>query len=266
MPINLLKQWRVIAQSFRIQWLQIAEYKENFVFDVSSRVIGFLVFWFMWQSILGNTDIPGWDLPGLLVLAGFQNITMSMMLIFIYGVTKIRHMITSGELDNYLARPVVPWVPVVVQNGYFAFSGVLLGLALLVLAWSSFGLQINPFIALTILLLIIVGMGIAFCFALIVASLSFWLGKNDLFDDIFWGIYEFDQYPTTIFPGAIQLILAFTIPFMLLETLTAILLIGRAPEIVGVQWLGAGVLVLIVDAWIANQIWKRGVKKYEAFG
>lgn len=266
MPINLLKQWKIAAQSFRIQWIQIAEYKENFAFDITSRLIGFGIFWFMWESILGNTDIPGWDLTGLLVLAAMQNIITSLVLIFVHGTSHIRRHIMSGSLDNYLARPVVPWVPIVVQNGYFAFSGIILGIALLAVAWSNVGLDLGLLNLLLILLLLLVGMAITFCFALIIASLTFWLGKNDVYDAVFWGIFEFDHYPTTIFPGVVQLILAFTVPFMLIQTLPTLLLLGRTPIIMGWQWLGVGVIVLAAVAWIADQVWKRGVKKYEAFG
>ncbi len=250
----------------RMQMIQLAEYKENFFFDIMSRVIGFVIFWFTWQSVLGNTDIPGWDLKGLLVLAGFQNLITSIMLMTIYGVGHIRREIVRGNLDNFLCRPTVPWFIISIQNGYFAIAGFIIGFVLLGLAWSTGGLILDTGIALAIFILFFLGVGIAYCFSLCLASITFWIGKNDLFEHLFWGIYEFDAYPTNIFPGAIQLLLSFTVPFMLLITLPTLLVLDRIPFSSVETWIGVSCIALIGMALLANACWKAGVKRYEAFG
>ena len=266
MPVNLTKNWNIFVQCLRIQWVTLGEYKDNFFFDFFSRGCGFIMFWLTWSAVLGQTTIPGWDLHGLLLFAGMQEIFLSLILMFAYGVIGIKDAILRGTLDTYLSRPCNEWFTISMQNGFMAFAGMVIGLAILAVAWFDgiYTLSVIKFLLVTASA--IVGLGIAYLFGLIAVTATLWVGKNDIYDRIFWSIFEFDYYPTNIFPSAIQIFISFTIPFMLVQTVPSLLLLDRIPLMTAFWWLAISMVILIANYLVFSLLWKRGLKRYEAWG
>ncbi len=266
MPTSPYKDWNIFVQCLRIQWITLGEYKENFFFDFFSRAVGFVLFWLTWETILGNTSIPGWNLNGLLIFAGMQQIFLSIILMFAYGAHFINDAIVRGWLDNYLARPCHEWFVVSMQNGFMAFAGFTIGVLILALGWWNGLFALDAIKLILIVLSFLIGMGIAYSFGLIISSFSFWLGKNDLFERMFWGVFEFDFYPTNIFPAAIQIMISFTVPFMLVQTVPSLLLLNQISIFEAVKWLGVSIIILLANFIVFRTIWKAGLKRYESMG
>ena len=267
MNATLSKNGKIFYQYVRMHVAHLLEYRINFFFDIIVRFLEFAVFFFMWQSILGkNASIPGWDLQGLVVLYAFQNIFLALLITFAFGAMNAWEKIMSGELDRFLARPTIPWFMLAVENMELAFGGWFLGIGYFAVAFMFFGFTLSLPVALVLILMVVLAVGIALFFGLAMSSLSFWLGRLESIWGIWEGLFEFDQYPQTIFPWPIQTITSFTFPYLFANTLPALALLQKISFEQLVPWILVEAGVLAVNYLVFSFLWKRGVKRYESYG
>lgn len=266
MGIALLKHARIFRQSLRIQLIKIGEYKANFFSDMLIRVFGFLIFIATWQSILGNTQFPGWELKGLLLMFSMQNIFLALIFMLAYGGQSIRFSITSGSLDIYLSRPCHPWFVVLVTNNFLSFGGLLLGFGSLFLATQYYGLSLSPIVFLMILAFLFSATMIALTFNLMLNTLAFWFGKFNLASSLFWALFEFDFYPTNVFPVFLQLLIAFTVPFIFANTVPVLFILQKFTFQQAFAYLLSAVGIFAFNLMLFLMLWNKGVKRYEAVG
>lgn len=266
MPINLTKEWRIALQGMRMEFIKFGEYRLNFVMELMVRLVEFASFFFAWQIILGKSmNFPGWDLGGLVVLFSFQQFFMFLIITFISGDAALREKILEGGLDQYLARPNTPWFTIMVTNTHMGFGGLLSGIGGLLLAM-QLGVQLSwATFAIGVALLIMAGL-ICFFFSLALACLAFWMGRVQFVENIWDALFEFDTYPSNIFPGAIQTLLAFTLPFIFAHTIPAQLILEQITMEEGLKFLGIAGIILLINFCLFYFMWKTGLRKYEAFG
>ena len=87
---------------------------------------------------------------------------------------------------------------------------------------------------------------------------SFWYTNIDMVQDLFTGMYRAGQYPTTVYPRWLRLVLTFLIPIGLAVTTPAQSLTGR------LTWLRLLALVGFVAALavVTRVVWKLGTRRY----
>jgi ABC-type uncharacterized transport system permease subunit len=231
------------------------------------RLLEFGFFFVMWESILGaNGRIPGWDIQSLFVLYSFENIFLALLVTFTWASLGAWKHIHEGRIDKYLCRPTTVWLMVVGERMGMAFAGYLAGIGGLILCQIFFGINLFQPAFLFGIILIIISIVISTLFALLLASLSFWLGKIEFIDSIFESFMEFDQFPQTLFPWQIQTILSITLPFLFAHTIPTLGLMGRISLTEMGLWILVGLGAAALN-WIGFSIlWKRGLKRYEANG
>jgi ABC-type uncharacterized transport system permease subunit len=242
------------------------EYRVNFVIDIIVRFLEFASFFFAWEIILGKSiNFPGWDIKGLVLLYSFQQFFIFLLSSFNGGDDTLREKILNGSLDQYLARPNTPWFTIIVTHMHLSLGGLFLGIAGLLLA-IALGVKIGLLTFLMGIAFLILAALICQFFGLALACLAFWMGRVDFIGNIWDALFEFDTYPSNIFPGAIQTLLAFTLPFIFAHTIPAQLILEQLTIGDGVKFLAAATLILIINFGIFHLIWNAGLKKYEAFG
>ncbi len=212
--LNLRKNINVMYELLRLNALHTLEYRINFISDTLVRFIEFAVFFYFWKAIFGaQGSIPGWDLTGLLVLYAFQQLFISFFLTFAAGVHHIENEITRGGIDKYLCRPIQPWFVLMGEHSFFAVGRWINGFGALAIAHFVLGVPVfTPVFPLLMLMVFLASLITAF-FGLFLGSLAFWYGRIHLFEYISEAFWEFDSYPITLFPGFIQTLSSFILPF-----------------------------------------------------
>lgn len=264
---GIQKNARLLIQFLRLHWAVYTEYRINFTFDIVMRLFEFGFFFIMWQSILGsNGHIPGWDIESLLILYSFENIFLALLITFMWSSLGGWKNIHEGRIDKYLCRPTNVWLMITGERMGIAFAGYLVGIGGLIMSSILFGINLfQPALVLGIILLLVAAV-ISTLFALLLASLAFWLGKIEFIDSIFESLMEFDQFPQTIFPWQIQTVLSITIPFLFAHTLPTLALLGNISPLELGGWIIVALGVAALN-WIGfSIIWNRGIKRYEANG
>jgi ABC-2 type transport system permease protein len=87
---------------------------------------------------------------------------------------------------------------------------------------------------------------------------AFWVVRMDEMHDLFTGLYRAGQYPVTVYPVGLKLILTYLVPIGFAVTVPAESLTGR------LTWerLGVTALFLVVVFVITRLIWRAGARRY----
>jgi ABC-2 type transport system permease protein len=87
---------------------------------------------------------------------------------------------------------------------------------------------------------------------------AFWIVRMDEVHDLFMGLYRAGQYPVTVYPIGLKLVLTYLVPIGFAVTVPAESLTGR------LTWerLVATALFLVVVMAITRLIWRAGTRHY----
>lgn len=267
MTFNLKKNTRILHTYLRMHTLKLFEYRINFIFDTIIRFLEFAVFFFFWQTILGkNLNIPGWDMTGLLVLYAFQQIFLGFFLTFALGAWDVERSIFKGDVDKFLCRPCNTWFMLAGEQISISIGGVISGFGALLIAQFVLGAPIFTWIFPILVLMTVLGALISLFFGLTLATFAFWGRRLRLFGVLLDGLFEFDSYPMTLFPGYLHTLTSFTLPFLFAHTLPAMSVMGTIPLETVLYYLVIEVAVLIVNYSIFTFVWGKGVAHYESYG
>ncbi len=251
----------------RLQVLHLIEYRINFVFDVFLRFVEFSIFFYFWKSIFAaQGSIPGWDIPSLLILFAFQQIFLSFFLSFAAGSYEMEKAIMRGDIDKYLSRPIQPWFALLGENSFAGIGGFITGMGVLAIAHFALGIPIFTLLFPLLIIMVFLAALISTFFGLTMGSLAFWFGRTRLFDFITDAFWEFDSYPITLFPGYIQTLTAFTLPFLFATATPALASTGKIALPQLLELFALEILVLGINVIVFRIVWKEGVKQYESYG
>lgn len=267
MTFNLEKNTRIFLTYMRMHFLKLFEYRINFIFDTIIRFLEFAVFFFFWQTILGKRlDIPGWDMTGLLVLYAFQQVFLGFFLTFALGAWDVERDIFKGNVDKFLCRPCNTWFMLAGQNISISIGGFISGFGALLIAQFFLNANVFTWTFPILLLMVILGALISLFFGLTLATFGFWGRRLRLFGVLLDGLFEFDSYPMTLFPGYLHTLTSFTLPFLFADTLPAMSVMGTIPLSTILYYLAIEIAILVVNYSIFKIVWNRGVKHYESYG
>lgn len=134
---------------------------------------------------------------------------------FFVRVLEIPYMIQTGELDLFLLRPInVLYQFVIFKLDEEAVFEFLAALGLIIYIIFQLDIQYPILFGIKLILFIISSMMIKHTIYLAISSISFWHYSSEGATRIVWQFYQLSQYPSSIYPNAIKL-LVIIIPFAL---------------------------------------------------
>ncbi len=223
---------------------------------------GVMVLFF--ETIFGHVQaLAGWTRGEMYVLLGTFHLLMQLEdSLLRRGLMSLPELVERGTLDSLLTRPgPVPLFIALKEPRPDQWVGSL-PVALLLVLWGfhlnaplggPWALALYP-LSLTLSLLL---------YALLVfglTCLSFWVVR---LYNLYWMLYDFvdlAQYPGEIYPGWVRGLLYTALPFAVLATFPARILLGRAPALPLLAY--QGVLILGIYGMV-RWIWQRGLRRYE---
>ncbi len=266
-----------MREFFSTYWLYIktffksrAEYRAGFFFGMFANFYCyFITYATYWVLINGIGNVDGWDFSDLSILYGLSLLTYAISGTLIwYTVYHLGGIITSGGLDMYLTRPIGVLRQMIFQRFGDTFLGqILVTIIFLTVAIVSKIDTLTPLWALYLIVCIIGGVLIQAAAMILVGSLSFWTQRSTEIGRIFY--YDFrtiTQYPLTIFPKWIQLMLTYIFPWAFINYYPALVLLNKTESAMDMilGWLSPviGVLLLLLSMAVFN----KGLRKYSGAG
>ena len=247
-----------------------AEYRMSFFMSLFAQwyctLIGFAGIWVMAQSF---GTIGGWNFNEMVVLYGLGWGSGSVAGLFLHSsVMQVEFIITRGELDSYLIRPM----GIIRQLSCRRLADQLLGNIVIIVmlmapALISLAPGLTAFNWLFLVLGTIGGTLIHAAFMIFFGSISFWMLRSRMLTEIlYYDLRNFTNYPLNIFPNFIKFVLTFVVPLGLSCYYPSLIILNKAQT--GFDfWLGclSPVLGLVLCA-LAVSIFHRGLRRYAGTG
>ncbi|MBR3132966.1 MAG: ABC-2 family transporter protein [Clostridia bacterium] len=183
--------------------------KVTFIMDVTFMILNnasFIIQWIILYSL--KDDIGGYTFKQVLLLWGIAASTYGFAHFSFKKAFSISDTINNGKLDSYLVQPKNVLISCITSDiQVSAIGDILYGYIMLLI----YGITIQNFILFS--LLSISGGLIVVSIAVILGSLSFWIGKSDSIADTGNDLMvKFATYPDGIFKGITKILLFTLIP------------------------------------------------------
>jgi ABC-2 type transport system permease protein len=252
-----MKTLDLILGYFRHNLMSAMAYRAAFFMQVIGMFLNDIMLLFFWWVLFNQLpSLRGWNLTQVMTLYGLVAYGFGVANVLCGNGFRVAQIITSGDLDYYLALPADPLVHVLVSRMSLSAWGDLV-FGLLVFLISSSGSWLN--LPLFLFLGTLAGF-VLVAFSVLVGSLAFWVGNADtLAAQTINALITFGLYPVEIFPGLVQLILYTLIPAAFIGSVPADLLSEFS-------WGRLGLLLLFTIALLllSRLVFLRGLRRYES--
>lgn len=228
--------------------------------------ITYSMFWVITQKF-GAVD--GWRFEDMTILYGLNLLTYSVAGVFFwYTVFHLEKEITSGNLDSYLIRPM----GLIKQMICHRFGDTFLGQIVVTLFFMFFSLmklnyKMTVFSYIYLFIAIISGVLIQSGAMILLGSLSFWTLRSAEISQIFYyDLRSFIQYPLSVFPKFIRVILSYIIPWALINYYPALIILRKVQT---TEQLIFGIIAPvfgIIFFFVSLIVFKLGLRHYSGSG
>lgn len=253
---------------FRLWWkLAVANFSAlatnrldffSFVAGKTVRMIFFVAFFSGLFAVV--PAIAGYTKGEVLLFFAVMNfMDIVIQLFWFRGMTDLQRVVRTGEFDAVLTKPMSPlfWT----SFRMFDFMDLLtvpVALAILVYALSLLPAPLTFGGIVLALLLMCLGLVVAFAVNLALAALTFWTTELDQAWWIFRDVTYVARFPADIFPQFIQVLLTFVFPVFVIVVFPTKGLLGILSPLLIVWAFVAAVLFLL----LALGIWRSALRRY----
>ncbi len=239
----------VLHQLARMNLLRALHYRADFLAAALGYLLSLAALAFMMGLLLTTfRQVAGWGLYEYLFLFGFTASARALWDTFFGGVLRLFEEVRSGRFDRYLIRPSSPLFLLLAEGlGTDTLLELALGLSLVYLALGGLGAE--PSWAL-FLALLASGTLVLAALHLFVNALAFWAVDPNPLSFVLWRLDELVRYPLDVYPGWLQGLLTFAVPYAFVGYYPAAALLGKggvgpAPALLA----GPGLFALALGFW-----------------
>ena len=251
---------------FLIQRLKVLmEYRASFLLGAISTIAwqgsSIAAVWVVMQKV---PNLNGWNYDEVLLVYGLITLAKSINHMFADNLWTLgRVYIRSGGFDRFLVRPIDPLFHLLADR--FCQDGVgnfLVGAALVVKASITLGIAWTPLKLLMLTVSVVSGAFIFIALNLITCVAAFWIVDSVPVTRLVFDNHLFAQYPLSIYPRAISILLTWVIPYGFASFYPASYLLGR--ELGNIAWFGPFMAAFLI--FIGYRFWQYGLKYYSGTG
>lgn len=211
-----------------------------------------------------TTLLAGWTKSEALVfVAGYLWIDALNMTVFANNFWYLPQYINKGELDYYLIRPVsslffLSFRELAVNSAvnFLITCGILF-----YFYTENFGLSVYSMAGLLwYMVLLLFGLWLMICLRLITIIPVFWMHASRGLDTVFWSLQKLAERPDGIFTGTVRLILITALPFAVMFSFPAKLVIEGFELSVFLHLAG----LCLLFSFLVAILWKSGLCAYSS--
>ena len=253
--------WLFLTQRLKA----LMEYRANFIIGALSTIAlqasSILAIWVVMRQV---PDLNGWTYDEILLVYGLITLAKSINHMFADNLWTLgRQYIRSGGFDRFLVRPIDPLFHLLADR--FCQDGVgnfLVGVALVIKASIGIGIHWTLLKALMLVVAVVSGGGIFIAINLITCVTAFWIVDSVPVTRLVFDNHLFAQYPLTIYPKAVNILLTWIVPYGLASFYPASFLLDR--PLGNLAWLSPFAAALLL--FLGYRFWQFGLKHYGSTG
>ncbi len=255
-----MKLLRLFGASFSLSLRREITFRANLVFQLALTVINIAAGFVVLSAVYTQTQtLGGWGLGEAIVLLGtFQVVSGIFTTCVEPNLTWFAGQVRDGKLDSILVQPVPSlFLLSLGKCEPLALSQVAMGFLAVVLGLHNRGTLPSWWGVLGWLVLISVGLVIAWASRVLIASVSFWVPSIEL-DVLYSAFWQFGRYPVEIYRQPLRFFLTYILPFAFLATFPARALTDHTSPLLPLLGIAAACMAIIM----VQLIWKAGLRRY----
>lgn len=239
------------------------QFRIDFFFRIGMDIVFYIVNIIFYDVVFAHTDlIGGWSRDQMMVfVGGFLMIDALNMTFFADNLSNISFFVNRGDLDYYLIRPVSSLFFLSLREfAANSFVNLLMAGGILAAAILRYSGPTPPAAVALFVLLIVNGTYLRYLLRMLTVIPVFWLHSNRGLELTFYHLVRFIERPDAIFSGAIRIALVTVLPFSLMVSFPARLLLD------GFRWgilLHIAVVTLLMTG-VVLLLWNRGLRAYSS--
>jgi ABC-2 type transport system permease protein len=252
---------RLAWQFLRIGVMNEFQYRANFVIQLLQSVVAIATGLVVLALIFSKTsDLSGWTRPQLLVVMGVFTIMGGIIGFAIEpNMGRLMTDIQMGTFDYVLTKPADSQLLVSVREfRLWRLTDVVVGGIVLFWGLGELASEVGGREAVGFLILLVAGAVMIYCFWLLLTTGAFWFVRMEMMQELFTGLYRAGQYPVTIYPGWLRVMLTFLVPIGFAVTVPSQALTDRLTVTVVVVTLGFLAVLLI----LTRIFWRYALRHY----
>lgn len=252
---------RLYLYFLRFSFSRAMEFRLDFFFRIVMDSVFYLVHIIFFKIIYRHTAlVGGWDYDQVLIfVCGFFLADAIHMTVAANNLWYLPQYINKGDLDYYLVRPVSSLFMLSVRD-FAANSFVNLLIAAGLLTWAVWRYPVSFSGPQILLYLLFIGNGAYLYYVIHVFFILpvFWSHGGRGFEVIFYAVKQFAERPDRIFHGPIRLLLVTVLPFLLIASYPARILLDGISlvTLLHLCLTSVGLTFLLLLAW------RRGLRAY----
>ncbi|SHI22282.1 ABC transporter permease [Desulfosporosinus lacus] len=222
----------------------------------------------MWVLLYSFGAIEGWSFWELLFLFALSVLSWGVCVVFFFHFRMLDQFIVQGTFDRFLVRPIHPFFHFMAMKfDVGAFGQFLFSIIAVAMAYNQLDLHWNVWQWFVFLGAVIGGTLIQGGLLIVISAMAFWTTRSErLYWVIMWPAKSLMNYPLSIYPRVVQVLVTFVLPFAFVNYLPALLLLGKTRGIYSPYWGFFSSLVGAVFFWLCFQLWMLGLNRYKSAG
>jgi len=237
------------------------QYRYDFLIDGAINVFwAFAALAPLFIVYQGRATVAGWSFGEALVVIGWFTLLEGVMEGSINpSLSTVVEHIRKGTLDFVLLKPADAQF-LVSTSRFEPWRATNAITAVLIFVYAFGQLRRVPSLeaVLGALLLLLAAVGLLYSLWILSVSAAFYVVKMDNLQYLFTAVFDAARWPSSVFRGALKVVVTFVIPLALMTTFPAEALLGRRT--------GAGLLVPVACAFafaaFARLVWLKSIGKY----
>ncbi|MGG1513968.1 ABC-2 family transporter protein [Paenibacillus oryzisoli] len=243
------------------------QYKMNFLFSMAmASCVHVSEFLMVALVMMKFGSIKGWSLYEVCYLYGIMMLSRAIYRTLASDVHHLEKYLVSGDLDALIIRPIPVLLALMTQNAKILFAELGQGTILLVIAMRALmgqgqiGWEAIPLTVLVILS----GAAILFAIGLATSALGFWLTRIESLQNMTEDASQTAaRYPLSLYPKWLQTAFLAVVPVGFVNYIPSLFILRHDG---GLLFLLGTVLVAALALYLAMQLWKLGLSRYQSTG
>lgn len=254
--------------AMRVAWLHLRlgvmnelQYRANFVIQLIQSLVAIGTGLVVLALIFDQTDdLDGWSKPELLVVMGVFTLVGGVIGFAIEpNMGRVMGDVQKGTFDYVLTKPVDSQLLASVRDfRIWRLTDAIVGLAVLVWGLAGLDSELGAREVAGFVFTLVAGIVLIYCLWLALTTGAFWVVRMDMVQELFGGLYRAGQYPVTVYPAWLRIMLTYLVPLGFAITVPSQSLTGRLTLIRLLITVGFVVVVFLATRWF----WRLGTRRY----
>lgn len=258
-----MQNLRTFLQLCKMNFSLMLIYRVSFFISLVLMLFWVFAFTLLVEVIFLHTDtLVGWGKGEVLLILGFYYLLQNIGDIFYKdNFERFGLVLRRGEFDFAITKPVSSRVLSFFRIIRFDHAaGLFVTATLFIYALKNISAPVSWYMLFFGFLFSIVASVLYYYILTLVATLAFFIEKNETFNVLIWNVSQVSRYPRQIYRAFIGKILTYGIPLALLASLPAEVAVqfkhGPLPFIF--------ILLVFLFSIMSHILWKVGVKHYRS--